>query len=34
MIGLNIEHTEKLSLKLNELVANFQVYYQILRNLH
>jgi len=34
MIGLNIEHTEKLSLKLNELVANFQVYYQSLRGLH
>ena len=33
-IGLNKEQTENLAIGLNELLANFQVYYQNLRGLH
>ncbi|MFV0237556.1 MAG: Dps family protein [Flavobacteriales bacterium] len=33
-IGLNPEASEKLAVELNELLANFQVYYQNLRGLH
>lgn len=33
-IGLNQEKAEKLSKKLNELLANFQMYYQNLRSVH
>lgn len=34
LIGLNLEKSEKLIESLNELLANFQVYYQNLRGLH
>ncbi len=34
ILGLDIQETENLSLKLNGLLANFQVYYQNLRGLH
>lgn len=34
LIGLNLEKSEKLVESLNELLANFQVYYQNLRGLH
>jgi len=33
-IGLNVKETEGLIISLNELLANFQVYYQNLRGLH
>lgn len=33
-IGLDIKQTEILASQLNELLANFQVYYQNLRGLH
>ena len=33
-IGLNKQETEKLTVSLNELLANFQIYYQNLRGLH
>jgi starvation-inducible DNA-binding protein len=33
-IGLKIKETEELIISLNELLANFQVYYQNLRGLH
>jgi starvation-inducible DNA-binding protein len=33
-IGLNIKETKELIISLNELLANFQVYYQNLRGLH
>ena len=33
-IGLNKEKSEELSKSLNELLANFQVYYQNLRSVH
>lgn len=33
-LGLNKEKTAELTVKLNELLANFQVYYQNLRGLH
>lgn len=34
MIGLDKGQTEKLTVSLNELLADFQVYYQNLRGLH
>jgi len=34
ILGLNKEKIELLNLSLNELLANFQVYYQNLRGLH
>ncbi len=33
-IGLNKQETDDLAVSLNELLANFQVYYQNLRGLH
>lgn len=33
-IGLNKQETENLTVSLNDLLANFQVYYQSLRGLH
>jgi len=33
-IGLNVKEADKLIVSLNELLANFQVYYQSLRGLH
>jgi starvation-inducible DNA-binding protein len=33
-IGLNKKETENLTVSLNELLANFQIYYQNLRGLH
>jgi starvation-inducible DNA-binding protein len=33
-IGLNVKETKELVISLNELLANFQVYYQNLRGLH
>ena len=34
ILGLDIEKVKNLNLNLNELLANFQVYYQSLRGLH
>jgi len=34
IIGLDKKETENLTISLNELLANFQVYYQSLRGLH
>ena len=34
ILGLNKEKVESLNISLNELLANFQVYYQNLRGLH
>ena len=34
IIGLDKNQTEKLTVNLNDLLANFQVYYQSLRGLH
>lgn len=34
LIGLDIEQSSKLADRLNELLANFQLYYQNLRGLH
>ncbi len=34
ILGLNKEKVEELNVNLNELLANFQVYYQNLRGLH
>ncbi|MFD1292506.1 Dps family protein [Lutibacter holmesii] len=34
IIGLNTKQAENLSVSLNELLSNFQVYYQNLRGLH
>ena len=34
IIGLNIQQTKNLTVSLNNLLANFQVYYQNLRGLH
>ncbi|WP_111707444.1 Dps family protein [Lutibacter citreus] len=34
MIGLDKKETENLGINLNELLSNFQVYYQNLRGLH
>lgn len=34
IIGLNIQQTKSLTVSLNNLLANFQVYYQNLRGLH
>ena len=34
IIGLNKKETENLTLSLNSLLANFQIYYQNLRGLH
>jgi starvation-inducible DNA-binding protein len=33
-IGLNKQETENLTISLNDLLANFQIYYQSLRGLH
>ncbi|MDX1828340.1 MAG: Dps family protein [Lutibacter sp.] len=33
-IGLNVKEADKLIVSLNELLANFQIYYQSLRGLH
>lgn len=33
-IGLNKKETENLTVSLNDLLANFQIYYQSLRGLH
>lgn len=33
-IGLNVKETDELIVSLNELLANFQIYYQSLRGLH
>ncbi|UMB61590.1 DNA starvation/stationary phase protection protein [Lutibacter sp. A80] len=33
-IGLNKQETDNLAVSLNELLANFQIYYQNLRGLH
>ena len=33
-IGISVEKANELSVKLNELLSNFQVYYQNLRGLH
>lgn len=34
IIGLNKQHADKLVISLNDLLSNFQVYYQSLRGLH
>jgi len=33
-IGLKIKDSKELATKLNELLANYQIYYQNLRNFH
>ena len=34
IIGLDVKKAENLTVSLNELLSNFQVYYQNLRGLH